>query len=192
MKKVTLLFVALFTTMFASAQTTFNLDWFVGVSEVDASITIEPGDTVEWTWTDNLPHSVTSDNDATESFDSGVLTGNGETFSYTFTMVGVNGYDCEVHSAMVGTITVEEIASVEEKFAVNVNYFPNPVTNRLTVTSLFVLDTYKVVDILGKTVASQSLEGNIADIDMSQFNSGVYFVTVTSNDLQKTFKVVKK
>ena len=193
MKKITLLLSALLITLFTSAQTTFNLDWAVGINGPDASVTIEPGDTVQWTWTDNLPHTVTSLSSAEEDFDSGTITGNGEQFSYTFTVPGVNDYRCEVHpGTMFGTITVEAIASIEDKFAMNVSYFPNPVSNNLTVTSLFVLDAYEVVDVLGKKVASRALEGNIADIDMSQLNSGVYFVTVSSNNLQKTFKVVKQ
>lgn len=193
MKKIILLFAVLLVTMFANAQTTFNLDWAVGINGPDASVTIEPGDTVEWTWTDNLPHTVTSLASATESFDSGTITGNGQTFSFTFNQVGTNDYECSVHPAtMFGTITVETIASIEDKFKMNVNYFPNPVTNNLTVTSLFVLDSLEIVDVLGKKVALRNLEGNVADIDMSQLNSGVYFVTVSSSNLQKTFKVVKQ
>lgn len=191
MKKVTLLFVALLTTMFASAQTTHEILWKVGVG-TDASITIEVGDTVTWIWDDTVPHSVTNDSGSTEVFDSGVETGLGFTFSHTFTMPGVNPYGCDVHSAMEGVITVEQIAGVEDNFALSVNHFPNPVINKLTVTSEFSLTAYQVYDILGKKVDVQAVEGTSIAIDMAQLNSGIYFVTVMSNDLQKTFKVVKK
>jgi plastocyanin len=190
MKKVTLLFVALLTTMFASAQTTHEILWKVGVG-TDASITIGVGDTVNWIWDDTVPHSVTNDSGSTEVFDSGVETGLGFTFSHTFTMPGVNPYGCDVHSAMEGVITVEQIASVDDNFAINVNHFPNPVNDKLTVTSLYLLTSYEVYDVLGKKVQARGVEGNEVSIDMSQLNDGVYFVTVMSNDLQKTFKVVK-
>ena len=148
MKQLTLL-LALFSSGLMLSQTTYNLDWAVGINGEDASVTIEVGDTVEWTWTDNLPHTVTSLPSATESFDSGTLTGNGTTYAYTFTVEGVNPYDCVIHPAtMFGTITVEEALSIEDKFAINVNYYPNPVSDKLTVTSLFSLDSYQVFDIL--------------------------------------------
>ena len=191
MKKVTLLFVALLTTMFASAQTEHFIDWAT-TTGTEGTITIEVGDTVTWTWADTVPHSVTSDSGSTEVFDSGVETGLGFTFSHTFTMPGVNPYGCDVHSAMEGVITVEQIAGVEDNFALSVNHFPNPVINKLTVTSEFSLTAFQVYDILGKKVDVQAVEGTSIAIDMARLNSGIYFVTVMSNDLQKTFKVVKK
>lgn len=87
-----------------NAQQTHNLDWYMGISSTDASLTIEEGDTVIWTFTDAVPHSVTNDPGSTETFDSGIQTGG--TYTYTFTQVGVNPYHCAVHPAMVGTITV--------------------------------------------------------------------------------------
>ena len=193
MKNVTLLLATLFTTGMMLAQTTYNLDWAVGINGEDASVTIEVGDTVEWTWTDNLPHTVTSLGGATESFDSGTLTGEGTTYSFTFTQEGVNPYDCVIHPAtMFGTITVEEALSIEDKFAINLNYYPNPVMDKLRVTSLFQLDDYEVYDILGKQVHSAQLQANVVDIDFSQLKSGMYFVKVQSGELQKTMKIMKR
>jgi hypothetical protein len=190
MKKITLLLVALSASI-ASAQTTFDLLWRVGIDPVDVSITVEPGDTVRWTWDDGLPHSVTSESGSQESFDSGVLTGSGTQYSYTFTQVGINDYKCDVHSAMTGTITVEQLVGIDEKFRKNIKFYPNPVSTRLTVTSLYKLDTYKIYDVLGKTVAQGVATGNITDIDMSSLQSGIYFVNAISGDLQSTFKVTK-
>lgn len=193
MKHVTLFLAALLTTGFMAAQVTYNLDWAVGINGEDASVTIEVGDSVEWTWTDNLPHTVTSLAGATEAFDSGTITGNGETYTYTFTMEGVNPYDCVIHPAtMFGTITVEAALSVEDKFAINVNAYPNPVLDKLTVTSLFSLDSYTVFDILGKQVQSGQINANIASVDFSKLTSGMYFVNVQSGELQKTIKVMKR
>jgi Secretion system C-terminal sorting domain/Copper binding proteins, plastocyanin/azurin family len=192
MKNVTLFLVALLVTTIMNAQTTYNLDWAVGINGPDASLTIETGDTVEWTWTDALPHSVTSVAGSAETFDSGIITGLGNVYSYTFTVEGVNDYECVVHSNMFGTITVEQALSIDDKFAVNVNYFPNPVTRNLTVTSLISLDSYQVYDILGKQVQSGSLSAHVVDVDMSQLKTGVYFVKVQSGQLEKTMKVIKK
>ncbi|WP_165805965.1 T9SS type A sorting domain-containing protein [Marixanthomonas spongiae] len=174
------------------AQTTFDLDWYVGIPNADASITIETGDTVRWTWTDELPHSVTSDSGSQEDFDSGIITGNGTQFSYTFMQVGVNDYECDVHSGMEGTITVDEVMSVEDKFRRNISFYPNPVANSLTVASLFKLDSYKIYNILGKLVAQGAANGNVTEIDMSSLQSGIYFVNATSGALQSSFKIAKQ
>lgn len=192
MKKIKLFFLVALTASMASAQATYDLDWFVGVTNANASITIEPGDTVRWTWTDAIPHSVTSDSGSQESFDSGILTGNGSQFSYTFTQVGVNPYECDVHSNMEGTITVENIVSIEDKFRMNISFYPNPVTNKLTVGSLYKLDSYKVFNVLGKLVGQGSATGNITVVDMSSLESGMYFINATSGDMESTFKVLKR
>jgi len=73
-----------------------------------ASITIDAGDTVEWTWSGPNPHSVTSD--AGGLFNSGVL--NSGAFAFTFTSAGTYAYYCSVHGArggigMSGTVTVQ-------------------------------------------------------------------------------------
>jgi len=108
MRKTTYLLIALLISSFSwqiNAQTTHNLDWYTGISSGDASLTIDAGDTVIWTFTDGAPHSVTSDTGSNETFDSGTLPAS-STYQYTFTEAGVNDYHCEVHPSMVGTITV--------------------------------------------------------------------------------------
>lgn len=192
MKTIRLFLLAALTASMANAQTTFDLDWFVGVPSDNVSITVAPGDTVRWTWTDEVPHSVTSDSESQEEFDSGILTGAGTQFSHTFTEVGVNDYECDVHSNMEGTITVEETVSVEDKFRKNISVYPNPVTNTLVIGSLFRLDTYTIYNVLGKMVANGKAMGNLTTIDMANLQDGVYFIKATSGDLQTNFKVIKQ
>lgn len=192
MNKIKLFFAVALMASMASAQTTFELDWFVGVTSPNASITIEPGDTVRWTWTDGVPHSVTSESGSQEDFDSGIETGNGFQYSYTFTQVGVNDYKCDVHSNMTGIITVDNIASIEDKFRMNISFYPNPVANKLTVASLYKLNSYKIHNILGKLVAQGAANGNITEIDMSSLESGLYFINAISGNMESTFKVIKR
>lgn len=193
MKRITLLAIAFVMALSMQAQTTFDLDWAIGINGGAASLTIETGDTVRWTWTDSAPHTVTSLASATETFDSGTLTGNGQQFSYTFLLEGVNDYRCEIHpGTMFGTITVEPILAVEDKFTQNINWFPNPVTDALTVTSLFKIDAYQIYDILGNRVSAGSDSTNVLNVNTSDLQSGMYFVTLVSGDLQTTIKILKK
>ncbi|MBE0610647.1 MAG: CHRD domain-containing protein [Dehalococcoidia bacterium] len=72
-----------------------------------ANTTVNVGEKVTWTWGDALPHSVTSVT-GPATFDSGIDTGVGSTFSFTFTQAGTYTYRCNVHPAtMTGTVTVQ-------------------------------------------------------------------------------------
>lgn len=66
------------------------------------ALTVKVGTTVTWTNKDTARHTVSSD---TGVFESGLF-GKGESFSYTFTEVGVFPYYCAPHPYMKGTITV--------------------------------------------------------------------------------------
>lgn len=189
-KKITLL-VALLVTTITVAQTTFPLDWMLNSPDLD--LTIEQGDTVEWTWQDGVAHTVTNISGSQEDFDSGILTGIGETFSYTFLDVGANPYQCDIHpGSMNGTITVEMSLGIDEKFIKNLQLFPNPTENELTMFSLFKLETYAIYDFSGRKILSGQGAGNFTSVDTSSLNSGVYFVSVTSVDgLQATKKIIK-
>ena len=81
-----------------------------------AKLTVAAGDTVIWFWTGpDTNHSVTSDSDSEESFDSDPETAppliqhdENDTFTHVFERVGVYGYHCKVHDTMRGTVEVIE------------------------------------------------------------------------------------
>jgi len=175
------------------AQTTYNLDWGLNINGAAASLTIEPGDTVEWTWVDNLQHNVASTASAQESFNSGLIQGQGSTWSYTFTEVGVNEYVCTPHSSsMFGVITVEQALSVDDKFARNLVFSMNQGNNRLLVQSLMSIDELVVYNLLGVPQLRISVRDQFAEVDLSALVTGVYLVKATSANAQTTFKVVKR
>ena len=194
-RSLQILALALIINVSASlkAQTTYNLDWALNINGAAASLTIEPGDTVEWTWVDNLQHNVASTATAQESFNSGLIQGQGSTWSYTFTEVGVNNYVCTPHSSsMFGTITVEEALSIDDKFARNIVYTLAQSTNRLRIQSLMPIDELVIYNLLGVPQIRVSVRDQFTEIDMSALVSGVYLVKATSQKAQTTFKVVKR
>ena len=74
-----------------------------------ASVTIHPGDTVQWTW-NSSDHSSTSGTPGHPNglWDSGILS-QGAMFSHTFNTIGSFPYYCTVHGqccGMTGTVTV--------------------------------------------------------------------------------------
>ncbi|HVT04810.1 MAG TPA: plastocyanin/azurin family copper-binding protein [Thermoanaerobaculia bacterium] len=80
-----------------------------GISFSPATLTVKPGDTVQWAF--HGFHSTTSNTQTgAENWDSGTMSSG--TFSHTFTTPGTYKYYCTVHStpngtAMNGTITVQ-------------------------------------------------------------------------------------
>jgi hypothetical protein len=95
----------------ASAAVTLGDIFFKSVlngSSNPAVDTVAVGGTVTWTWatTEALPHSVQST--GSPSFtSSGIQTGPGNTYQFTFTTAGTYQYDCAVHGQMMtGTIVV--------------------------------------------------------------------------------------
>ena len=186
-----LILAALLASAGLSAQTTHHIDWFMGVSQNDASAVIDEGDTVTWTWTDNMTHTVTSNAGGSETFNSGNITGNGETYSHTFTEVGETTYKCNLHAGMQGTITVAAIAGVEDTIADTFQFYPNPVTDILTIHSKEVVDRVEVYDINGRQLMN-SKSGNADNkIYMANFSAGTYIVKVITAEKADTITVVK-
>jgi len=191
MKKITL-FLCFIAMNVLSAQNVFEIAWGQGINESVASPTIEVGDTVLWTWADGSQKSVSSLSNGTENFDSGPLKGFNSQFSYTFSKIGITEYQNNADPAMHGKVTVVSKLSTEDKFLKNLNFYPNPVKNDLTISSLFKVDTYQIYNVLGTLVSQGKGTGNYIQVDMSRLNSGLYFVKVTSNSMQTTLKVAKK
>ena len=69
-----------------------------------ATLRVNAGDTVTWTNTDAVGHTVTSDSGS--ELDSALL-GKGESYSHKFNTVGSYNYHCKPHPYMKGNIIVE-------------------------------------------------------------------------------------
>ena len=86
-----------------------------GLFFVPSSVTIQPGDTVQWTWAAS-GHSSTSGTPGNPDglWNSGILNV-GATFSHTFPAAGSFPYFCTPHGlccGMIGSVTVTDIDTV--------------------------------------------------------------------------------
>jgi plastocyanin len=73
-----------------------------------SSVTINTGDTVEWTNSDTAAHTVTAGSPAdgpSGVFDSSLVLG-GAKYAFTFNEIGIYDYFCMVHPWMVGDVKV--------------------------------------------------------------------------------------
>lgn len=188
MKKIILSLILLLAPLTFFAQITHDIDW---KTNTDGSLTINQGDTVRWTWGDALPHSVTSISGA-ESFDSGISSGMGTQFTHTFNILGDTDYRCDVHTGtMTGRITVQ-VLGIEDEFKKKTQLYPNPVTDILTIKAPNTINNIRITNIIGKKIFEKDYNGLDAKIDMTLYNSGMYFVQIKSKKSKQTLKVFKK
>jgi len=82
--------------------------------------------------------------------------------------------------------------SVNDINNIDFSIVPNPATDKITILSKGNLNKIEVINFLGQTVFSQSLSGNESTLNISTFNSGIYFVRVTTDNGTNVQKFVKK
>lgn len=88
-------------------------------------------------------------------------------------------------------ITVEVTLSIGDVHAVSFNIYPNPVKDVLNISSSQEITQIEVLNVLGQTVVSVSVNTTETQIDMSNLLVGNYFVKITANNSIKTVKVIK-
>lgn len=196
MKKITL-FIMLGLAWCIQAQQTHDITWVMGISNQDASLTINVGDTVRWTWgVAGMPHNVTSvDPNAPTGFGSATMSTLGSTYEFTFTEAVSFTYRCSIHTTMTGTITVEGSSNVDGFTNKSIKFYPTLVDDVLTIEAKETVKEYQIFDIQGKRVLKQTLAGNSSDfnINVTSLTKGVYFVQLTSTEGENiTLKFCKK
>lgn len=175
----------------AFAQTTHHINWFMGVSSTEASMTIDQNDIVQWTWTDALPHTVTSIAGGAETFNSGQKTGNGQTFSHTFANEGVTNYKCNVHAMMTGTITANAVAGIDDNVKLGLEFYPNPTTDILTINAPETIDRIEIYDVNGKQIMNSKSGNTTSKVYMANYPAGTYYVKVFTATASKDITIVK-
>ena len=86
----------------------------------------------------------------------------------------------------------EVSSEVKDNFALNsdVNMYPNPVEQFLTVRSNSTITRVQVYSLLGDLV--KDVRTNFSRIDMRNLNSGIYMIKIYSNQYFVTKKLIKK
>tara|TARA_R110002049_G_C9161782_1_gene561046 strand:+ start:671 stop:4336 length:3666 start_codon:yes stop_codon:yes gene_type:complete len=86
----------------------------------------------------------------------------------------------------------EEALSVDN-FDVNAfTYFPNPVKNTLTLNAQNTIEQVSMYNMLGQEVLRATPNAIDSELDMSQLQTGAYFVKVTIANITQTIRVIKQ
>ena len=195
MKSKLLFILSLFITTI-SAQQTYDLPWTTNGSSANQQLSIDVGDTVRWTW-DSMGHNLVQLNGETEpGFGEGYVQSPGHQYSHTFTTVGAHDYHCGPHpNSMYGTVTVNDSsASVGDYENYSFSIYPNPSSDyvKITLPQLNETANIQVFDMLGKMNFSDTSDDlNNYKLDVSNYRAGVYFVTISTNNIRVSNKFIK-
>ncbi len=81
--------------------------------------------------------------------------------------------------------------AVKTQSAQTVKVYPNPVTEKLSISSLFTPYTVALFNNKGQKLSNKKVLSSNTSIDMSKYNKGVYFVSVTNSNVPNVQKIIK-
>lgn len=85
------------------------------------------------------------------------------------------------------------ITSVNSISSDNINFYPNPTTNLLNITSNEKISTLELISVTGQSVLSQSVNSKTHQLQLENFVEGIYFVRIVyAHGMSVTKKVVKQ
>ena len=98
----------------------------------------------------------------------------------------INEIDAAIEEHKKGTLNIAEL---ENKYAI----YPNPVNDRLYIETHSLTQTIEIYDVFGRPQVTEtpSHQGNLT-IDVSNLNSGIYFVKVVTEKGEVVKKFAKK
>jgi hypothetical protein len=93
-----------------------------------------------------------------------------------------------------GLVKVAETTSVARLGNEITSLYPNPVSNTLFIDTEKAVNTQiKITDIAGKTCYNKNIKNKVQhQIDLSDFDNGVYLIEISSNNRTQYFKILKQ
>ncbi len=112
-------------------------------------------------------------------------------FYYTYSYPGQGEHNNSEHKNTyeIGSCKPSSISNYNDE--IKVKYYPNPVSNYLTMEMPRGENKIVVYNITGKIIYQNMVKGKYFRFDMSKFKSGLFVFKVLNNGKQKVFKVIK-
>lgn len=157
-----------------------------------ASVTIRPGDVVQWNNIGTSIHPTVSDS-SPALWSTFIISPTSPTFtSQPLNTVGTFAYHCSAHTGMNGSITVSSApqATLDAKTAgTMLSVYPNPSKGMVMVTvNQKIGSSYKLrlTNILGREIRSFMLQPEAASagipLNLSDLPAGMYFYSLVLNE----------
>ncbi|GAB3714434.1 T9SS type A sorting domain-containing protein [Flavobacterium koreense] len=74
----------------------------------------------------------------------------------------------------------------------NLNYYPNPVKNSLSISNASLIEEIEITSLLGQKILTKKINELQTELNLSELSNGVYFVKVRSEGQEKTMKIIKE
>ena len=87
----------------------------------------------------------------------------------------------------------EDITGINDNYNVNINFYPNPVNDRLYIETQTLTQTIEIYDIYGRLqdYKTTRLQGSVA-IDVENLKSGIYFVKISTEEGDIVKRIIKQ
>lgn len=90
------------------------------------------------------------------------------------------------------SIQLSPTTNVKENEVLSFNIYPNPNNGEFTISGLKANSSILITDVNGRIIENVSNINTLANINLSNVNKGVYFITVESNNIKTTKRVIVK
>jgi hypothetical protein len=109
---------------------------------------------------------------------------------YTYSVVGTNSNNCSANA--IQTVTVNLCIGLESRTSgiLEVNVYPNP-SNGWLYIEVSSSSEMIIFNQLGAKIMAKHLDAGKNEIDLKEFNSGIYFISVQQNGNHKTLRIQK-
>ena len=118
----------------------------------------------------------------------------GWSFTKSATSVTVNPVDDTVNKVVSLVWTSTSLSVPVNNLQNRVLLYPNPSKGIVSVNFISDMKNIKVTNILGQTVYNENMiganAGTVKSIDLSNFDNGIYIISVSNNDGASSYKVV--
>lgn len=93
-----------------------------------------------------------------------------------------------------GDIGTPDVGLTELELSYNVSIYPNPTTSNVSINvdNGTIIKTVEIRNVNGQIIYNENLNGFSSEINLSAFESGIYFVLVTTDQGKSIHKVIKK
>ncbi|HPS12985.1 MAG TPA: MBG domain-containing protein, partial [Prolixibacteraceae bacterium] len=128
---------------------------------------------------DEVPVASTSANSESNSGTYAITVSGGLDNNYSFNYVN-------------GTLTILSNVGIDVAKTIRVSVYPNPFTDRITVTTSSNVDgSYELTDNTGKVVGKGAIENGSSNLLLSTLRKGVYLLQVNFEEGKQVFRIVK-
>tara|TARA_R110000850_G_scaffold150497_1_gene273180 strand:- start:74160 stop:76046 length:1887 start_codon:yes stop_codon:yes gene_type:complete len=99
--------------------------------------------------------------------------------------------DEQVVSIIISGVENVVLSNPENDF-VSASIFPNPAQNELNIRAITQISQVEIMNLLGQSFGVTDVNANTTKLDISNLNTGTYFVRVTIDNASKVYKFIKK